>query len=155
MSSPLGKLDFGMKLYKVWTFKWALSKTAMSDLYLVFSCTVTVVDWTFWRLTLPLLVNKLLSTPLFVHAVYSPPPPRPSPPPRTTVFHPMHTLMSAYQNVCIPSIPECPPTCLFSSIDEGNSFAHWVGESVSACLWESVNQPVSQSANQLVSRLVS
>ena len=41
--SPLGKSDFSMKQHKVCTFKWALSKIAISDLYLVFSCTVTLI----------------------------------------------------------------------------------------------------------------
>ena len=37
---PVGKSDFSMKSNKVCTFKWALSKIAIFDLYLVSSCTV-------------------------------------------------------------------------------------------------------------------
>ena len=39
--SPFGQSDFSTKQHKVCTFKWALSKIAISDLYLVFSRTVT------------------------------------------------------------------------------------------------------------------
>ena len=41
---PFGKSDFSMKWHKVCTFKWALSKIAISDLYQVFSCTVTYFE---------------------------------------------------------------------------------------------------------------
>ena len=41
--SPFDQFDFSTKEHKVCTFKWALSKIAISDLYLVFSCTVTYV----------------------------------------------------------------------------------------------------------------
>ena len=39
--SPFCKSDFGMKQQRVCTFKWASTRTAIFDLYLVFSCTVT------------------------------------------------------------------------------------------------------------------
>ena len=42
--SPFGQSDFSMKQHKVCTFKWASSKIAISDLYLVFSCTVTYLQ---------------------------------------------------------------------------------------------------------------
>ena len=42
--SPFGQIDFGMKQHKVCTFKWTLSKIAIFDLYLVFSCTITYAD---------------------------------------------------------------------------------------------------------------
>ena len=39
--SLFDKSDFSVKYHKVCTFKWALSKIAFSDLYLIFSRTVT------------------------------------------------------------------------------------------------------------------
>ena len=41
---PFGKSDFSVIYHKVCTFKWALPKTVIFDLYLVFLCTVTFVQ---------------------------------------------------------------------------------------------------------------